>query len=243
MTATRARRLEAYLDEHARRTAGRPTSKLPADPEHLGPAASTPTTAARRPSGSRPSCARAASSTSRSPTTGGHPIVYADWLHAAGRADGARLRPLRRPAGRPARPVGPPPFEPVVKDGRISRRGAADDKGQLHIHLRARRGAAGHPRPAAGQRPVRVRGRGGVRLGAPRRAGSRPTASGWRPTSRSSATRASSRATCRRSRSACAGSCTPRSTSPGRRLDLHSGGYGGDGREPGQRPGPDHHRR
>ena len=37
--------------------------------------------------------------------TGGHPVVYGDWLHARGRADDPRLRPLRRAAGRPARPV------------------------------------------------------------------------------------------------------------------------------------------
>ena len=30
-----------------------------------------------------------------------------------------------------------PPFEPVVKDGKIYARGATDDKGQLYIHVKA----------------------------------------------------------------------------------------------------------
>ena len=38
--------------------------------------------------------------------TGGHPVVYGGLARTPGRADGPRLRPLRRPAGRPARPVG-----------------------------------------------------------------------------------------------------------------------------------------
>ena len=37
--------------------------------------------------------------------TEGHPLVYADWLHAAGQAHRALLRPLRCAARRPARRV------------------------------------------------------------------------------------------------------------------------------------------
>ena len=37
--------------------------------------------------------------------TAGNPVVYAEWLGAPGRADGARLRPLRRAAGGSAREV------------------------------------------------------------------------------------------------------------------------------------------
>ena len=69
--------------------------------------------------------------------TGGHPVVYGDWLHA----DGA---PTAIVYGHyDVQPVDPldlwesPPFEPVVKDGRMLARGAADDKGQIHMHLRA----------------------------------------------------------------------------------------------------------
>ena len=38
--------------------------------------------------------------------TAGHPVVYADWLHAEGAPTVRRLRALRRPAGRSARAVG-----------------------------------------------------------------------------------------------------------------------------------------
>jgi len=69
--------------------------------------------------------------------TGGHPIVYGDWLHA----DGA---PTVVVYGHyDVQPVDPlelwhsPPFEPVISNGRMLARGAADDKGQIHMHLRA----------------------------------------------------------------------------------------------------------
>lgn len=69
--------------------------------------------------------------------TAGHPVVYADWLHA----DGA---PTVIVYGHyDVQPVDPldlwtsPPFEPVVVDGRMLARGAADDKGQIHAHLMA----------------------------------------------------------------------------------------------------------
>jgi acetylornithine deacetylase/succinyl-diaminopimelate desuccinylase-like protein len=69
--------------------------------------------------------------------TSGHPVVYGDWLHA----DGA---PTAIVYGHyDVQPVDPldlwhsPPFEPVVENGRMLARGAADDKGQVHMHLRA----------------------------------------------------------------------------------------------------------
>jgi acetylornithine deacetylase/succinyl-diaminopimelate desuccinylase-like protein len=69
----------------------------------------------------------------------GHPIVYADWLHAEG-------APTVLIYGHyDVQPVDPldewtsPPFEPVVVDERILARGAADDKGQIHAHLMAAR--------------------------------------------------------------------------------------------------------
>jgi acetylornithine deacetylase/succinyl-diaminopimelate desuccinylase-like protein len=69
--------------------------------------------------------------------TGGHPVVYADWLHA----DGAPTVVVY--CHYDVQPVDPldlwtsPPFEPVVEGNRILGRGVADDKGQLHLHLRA----------------------------------------------------------------------------------------------------------
>ena len=69
--------------------------------------------------------------------TEGHPVVYGDWLHAEG-------APTVLVYGHyDVQPVDPldlwdsPPFEPIVRGGRILARGAADDKGQVHMHLRA----------------------------------------------------------------------------------------------------------
>jgi acetylornithine deacetylase/succinyl-diaminopimelate desuccinylase-like protein len=63
--------------------------------------------------------------------TGGHPVVYADWLHAPG-------KPTVMIYGHfDTQPVDPlhlwdsPPFEPVIKDGLVYARGASDDKGNM----------------------------------------------------------------------------------------------------------------
>jgi acetylornithine deacetylase/succinyl-diaminopimelate desuccinylase-like protein len=71
--------------------------------------------------------------------TPGHPVVYADWLHAPG-------APTVIAYGHyDVQPVDPldlwtrPPFDPHVADGRLFARGAADDKGQVHLHLAAAR--------------------------------------------------------------------------------------------------------
>jgi acetylornithine deacetylase/succinyl-diaminopimelate desuccinylase-like protein len=71
--------------------------------------------------------------------TPGRPVVYADWLHAEG-------APTVVVYGHyDVQPVDPleqwvqPPFEPRVADGRVFARGAADDKGQVHLHLWAAR--------------------------------------------------------------------------------------------------------
>jgi acetylornithine deacetylase/succinyl-diaminopimelate desuccinylase-like protein len=69
--------------------------------------------------------------------TEGHPIVYGEWLGAPG-------KPTVLVYGHyDVQPVDPvelwnnPPFEPVVKDGKIWARGATDDKGQLFIHVKS----------------------------------------------------------------------------------------------------------
>jgi acetylornithine deacetylase/succinyl-diaminopimelate desuccinylase-like protein len=65
------------------------------------------------------------------------PIVYADWLHAPGAPTVIVY------CHYDVQPVDPidlwdtAPFEPFVRDGRVIGRGSADDKGQLHLHLRA----------------------------------------------------------------------------------------------------------
>jgi acetylornithine deacetylase/succinyl-diaminopimelate desuccinylase-like protein len=69
--------------------------------------------------------------------TKGHPLVYAEWLEAPG-------KPTVLFYGhydvQPAEPLDlwtSPPFEPAVRDGKLFGRGTADDKGQVHIHLKA----------------------------------------------------------------------------------------------------------
>jgi len=69
--------------------------------------------------------------------TAGHPIVYADHLHAPG-------KPTILVYGHyDVQPVDPlhlwqtPPFEPDIRDNKLYARGATDDKGQLFLHIKA----------------------------------------------------------------------------------------------------------
>ena len=69
--------------------------------------------------------------------TGGHPVVYADWLRAPD-------RPTVMIYGHfDVQPVDPlelwttPPFDPTVRDGRVYARGASDDKGNMLIPILA----------------------------------------------------------------------------------------------------------
>jgi acetylornithine deacetylase/succinyl-diaminopimelate desuccinylase-like protein len=69
--------------------------------------------------------------------TPGNPVVYGDWLGAAG-------APTVLFYGHyDVQPVDPlelwesPPFEATVRDGEIFARGSADDKGQVFMHLKA----------------------------------------------------------------------------------------------------------
>jgi acetylornithine deacetylase/succinyl-diaminopimelate desuccinylase-like protein len=69
--------------------------------------------------------------------TGGHPLVYGDWLHAP---DAPTAIVYCHYDVQPVDPIAlweTAPFEPFVKGDRMIGRGAADDKGQIHIHLRA----------------------------------------------------------------------------------------------------------
>jgi acetylornithine deacetylase/succinyl-diaminopimelate desuccinylase-like protein len=69
--------------------------------------------------------------------TPGNPVVYGDWLGA----DGAPT--ILFYGHYDVQPVDPlnlwesPPFEATVRDGEIYARGAADDKGQVFMHLKA----------------------------------------------------------------------------------------------------------
>ncbi len=68
--------------------------------------------------------------------TGGHPVVYGEWLGAPG-------RPTLLIYGHyDVQPVDPPeqwrsaPFEPAIRDERIYARGASDDKGPMFIPIK-----------------------------------------------------------------------------------------------------------
>ena len=68
--------------------------------------------------------------------TGGHPVVYGDWLHA-GRAKPTVLI-YGHFDGQPAEPFDlwdTPPFEPEIRNGKIFGRGASDDKGGMLIPI------------------------------------------------------------------------------------------------------------
>jgi acetylornithine deacetylase/succinyl-diaminopimelate desuccinylase-like protein len=69
--------------------------------------------------------------------TGGHPVVYADWLHAAGKPT---VLVYCHYDVQPADPLDlweSPPFVPVVKEGRMLARGASDCKCHVSMHTRA----------------------------------------------------------------------------------------------------------
>ncbi len=86
-------------------------------------------------------------------STAGHPIVLAEWrgdpvaptVLVYGHSD---VQPIATPEAWTA-----PPFEPVVRDGKIWARGATDDQGQLLTHVFA----AGAHLAASGRLPVNVK--------------------------------------------------------------------------------------
>jgi acetylornithine deacetylase/succinyl-diaminopimelate desuccinylase-like protein len=69
--------------------------------------------------------------------TGGHPVVYGDWLHAPGAPTVVAYAHYDVQPADPLELWVCPPFEPRVENGRVYARGAADDKAQVHLHLAA----------------------------------------------------------------------------------------------------------
>jgi len=70
--------------------------------------------------------------------TDGHPVVYADWLHAG--SDAPTLLVYGHYDVQPATKSDgwhTEPFEPTERDGKLYARGASDDKGQVFIHVKA----------------------------------------------------------------------------------------------------------
>ena len=85
--------------------------------------------------------------------TGGHPVVYGDWLHAPGQPTVLLYGHLD------VQPVDPldlwdhPPFEPRLADDRVSARGASDSKGNMFPTLVALEGLL----QSEGRLPVNVK--------------------------------------------------------------------------------------
>ncbi|MBI1750319.1 MAG: dipeptidase [Acidobacteria bacterium] len=69
--------------------------------------------------------------------TGGHPMVFGEWLKAP---DKPTVLLYGHYDVQPAEPLElwtSPAFEPAVRNGNLFGRGTADDKGQVHIHMKA----------------------------------------------------------------------------------------------------------
>ncbi|MBI2816016.1 MAG: dipeptidase [Acidobacteria bacterium] len=67
----------------------------------------------------------------------GHPLVYAEWLRAPGKPTVLCYGHYDVQPPDPLNEWVSPPFEPTIRDSNIFARGAADDKGQMYIHVKA----------------------------------------------------------------------------------------------------------
>jgi acetylornithine deacetylase/succinyl-diaminopimelate desuccinylase-like protein len=87
--------------------------------------------------------------------TGGHPLVYADWLHAPGKPTVLCYGHYDVQPADPLELWTTPPFEPTERNGNLYGRGTADDKGQMYAHIKAIEALrAASP---SGQLPVNIR--------------------------------------------------------------------------------------
>ncbi|HTA79633.1 MAG TPA: dipeptidase [Terracidiphilus sp.] len=69
--------------------------------------------------------------------TEGHPLVYGDWLHAAGKSTALCYGHYDVQPADPLDEWHTPPFEPTERNGNIYARGAVDDKGQVWAQVKA----------------------------------------------------------------------------------------------------------
>ncbi len=69
--------------------------------------------------------------------TAGHPVVYGEWLGAPGAPTALIYGHYDVQPAEPLELWRTPPFEPVIRDGKLFARGSADDKGQVYMHLSA----------------------------------------------------------------------------------------------------------
>jgi len=84
--------------------------------------------------------------------TDGHPLVYADWLHAAGKPTVLVYGHYDVQPPDPLDEWLSPPFEPTERNGNLYARGAVDDKGQVIMQLKALESLL-----AGGSLPINVR--------------------------------------------------------------------------------------
>jgi len=85
--------------------------------------------------------------------TGGHPVVYGDWLHAG---EGPTIMIYGHFDTQPVDPLAlwhHPPFDPVIVKDRLYARGASDDKGNMLIPILAAEACLN----TAGRLPVNVK--------------------------------------------------------------------------------------
>ncbi len=69
--------------------------------------------------------------------TQGHPLLYADWLHAPGKPTVLMYAHYDVQPADPIEEWHTPPFEPTERNNNIYARGAVDDKGQLWMEVKA----------------------------------------------------------------------------------------------------------
>src|SRR6266700_597267 len=69
--------------------------------------------------------------------TKGHPLIYADWLHATGKPTAVCYAHYDVQPAEPLDEWQTPPFEPTERNNNLYARGAVDDKGQLWMEVKA----------------------------------------------------------------------------------------------------------
>jgi acetylornithine deacetylase/succinyl-diaminopimelate desuccinylase-like protein len=85
--------------------------------------------------------------------TEGHPLVYADWLHAEGKPTALFYGHYDVQPTDPEDEWLSPPFEPTERDGNLYGRGTCDDKGQVWAQIKALESLLA----ANGKLPINVR--------------------------------------------------------------------------------------